>query len=44
MSEKGFLGIRHEGLISDCVENREPGGDCTSAFHPWLEVLREVFE
>lgn len=40
VSEKGFLGIRHEGLISDCVENSEPGGDCTYAFHLWLDVLR----
>lgn len=29
ISEKGFLGIRHEGLIYDCVENKGPGGECT---------------
>lgn len=38
MSEKGFLGIRQEGLVSNCVEkDKGPGGDYTLTLHRWLE-------
>lgn len=41
VSEKGLLGIRHEGLVSDCVrKNRASGGDCTLALYPCLEETK----
>lgn len=33
ISEKGLLGIRHEGPVS-------PDGDCTLALYPWLEEMK----
>lgn len=40
VSEKGFLGIRHEGLFPTVEKkNPGPGGDCTLTLHPGWKKL-----